>query len=101
MFFLDNTDPFGFQRTLGDIEQSGGLKSTLTVIVSKSGGTKETANGMKFAKAAYERAGLSFEEHAAAVTQPESALDKLAGPEPADDPQTAGPAWLKRFAIWD
>ena len=101
MFFLDNTDPFGFQRTLADIEQSGGLKSTLTVIVSKSGGTKETANGMKFAKAAYEQAGLSFEEHAAAVTQPESALDKLAGPEAVDDPQAAGPAWLKRFAIWD
>ena len=101
MFFLDNTDPFGFQRTLGEIERSGGLNSTLTVIVSKSGRTKETANGMKFAKAAYERAGLSFEEHAAAVTQPASALDKLAGSESAEDPQTAGPAWLKRFAIWE
>ena len=101
MFFLDNTDPFGFQRTLGEIERSGGLSSTLTVIVSKSGGTKETANGMKFAKAAYERAGLSFEEHAAAVTQPASALDKLAGSESVEDSQTAGPAWLKRFAIWD
>ena len=101
MYFFDNTDPFGFQRTLGDIEQAGGLKATLTVIVSKSGGTKETANGMKFAKTAYERAGLSFEAHAAAVTQPGSALDKLAGPESASDPKTAGPAWLKRFAIWD
>ena len=101
MFFFDNTDPFGFQRTLGDIEQAGGLDRTLTVIVSKSGGTKETANGMKFAKAAYEKAGLSFENHAAAVTQPDSALDKLAGPESVDDPKTAGPEWLKRFAIWD
>ena len=101
LFFFDNTDPFGFQRTLGDIEQVGGLDSTLTVIVSKSGGTKETANGMKFAKAAYERAGLSFEGHAAAVTQPGSALDKLAGPEADDDPKTAGSEWLKRFAIWD
>jgi glucose-6-phosphate isomerase len=101
LFFFDNTDPFGFQRTLGDIEQAGGLDSTLTVIVSKSGGTKETANGMKFAKAAYERAELSFEAHAAAVTQPGSALDKLAGPETDDDPKTAGPEWLKRFAIWD
>lgn len=101
MFFFDNTDPFGFQRTLADIEQAGGLDSTLTVIVSKSGGTKETANGMKFAKAAYEKAGLSFETHAAAVTQPGSALDKLAGPESADDSKTAGPEWLKRFAIWD
>lgn len=101
MHFFDNTDPFGFSRTLADIEQAGGLKSTLTVIVSKSGGTKETANGMKFAKAAYESAGLSFEEHAAAVTQPGSHLDKLAGPESAGDPTTGGPAWLKRFAIWD
>jgi glucose-6-phosphate isomerase len=101
MFFFDNTDPFGFQRTLGDIEQAGGLRSTLTVIVSKSGGTKETANGMKFAKAAYEKASLSFEAHAAAVTQPGSALDKLAGPESADDPKSVGPKWLESFAIWD
>ena len=101
LFFFDNTDPFGFQRTLGDIEHAGGLDSTLTVIVSKSGGTKETANGMKFAKAAYKKAGLSFEDHAAAVTQPSSALDKLAGPESDDDSKTAGPEWLKRFAIWD
>ncbi len=101
LFFFDNTDPFGFQRTLGDIEQAGGLDSTLTVIVSKSGGTKETANGMKFAKAAYEKAGLSFETHATAVTQPGSALDQLAGPESDDDSKTADPEWLKRFAIWD
>lgn len=101
MFFFDNTDPFGFTRTLADIEHSGGLQSTLTVIVSKSGGTKETANGMKWAKAAYEKAGLVFEEHAAAVTQPGSALDRLAGPEVSDDPSTSGRPWLKRFAIWD
>jgi glucose-6-phosphate isomerase len=101
MFFFDNTDPFGFQRTLGDIEQAGGLKSTLTVIVSKSGGTKETANGMQFARAAYERVGLSFEAHAAAVTQPGSVLDRMAGPELADDPKSVGPEWLESFAIWD
>ena len=89
MFFFDNTDPFGFKRTLGDIEQVGGLQSTLTVVVSKSGGTKETANGMKAAKAEYERAGLSFDDHAAAVTQQDSALDNLAA------------NWLARFAIWD
>lgn len=89
MFFFDNTDPFGFQRTLGDIQQAGGLSQTLTVVVSKSGGTKETANGMKVAMAAYEAAGLKFSEHAAAVTQAGSALDKFAEP------------WLQRFAIWD
>lgn len=89
MYFFDNTDPFGFQRTLADIEQAGGLQSTLTIVVSKSGGTKETANGMKVAMAAYEQAGLTFSEHAAAVTQPGSALDQLAE------------SWLTRFAIWD
>jgi glucose-6-phosphate isomerase len=101
MFFFDNTDPYGFKRTLGDIEQSGGLATTLTVVVSKSGGTKETANGMKVAKAEYERAGLVFAEHAAAVTQPSSALSKLAGPQSANDPSTAGAEWLAQFAIWD
>lgn len=89
MFFFDNTDPFGFQRTLGDIEAAGGLQKTLTVVVSKSGGTKETANGMKVAIAAYDKAGLSFNQQAAAVTQPGSALDK------------AAESWLQRFAIWD
>lgn len=94
MFFFDNTDPFGFQRTLDDIRHSGGLQSTLTVVVSKSGGTKETANGLKVAALEYERAGLSFARHAAAVTQPGSALDKQA--RPAD-----GEQWLGSFAIWD
>ena len=101
MFYFDNTDPFGFKRTLGDIEQAGGLGATLTVVVSKSGGTKETANGMKIAKVAYEQAGLVFENHAVAVTQPGSALARLAGPESASDPATAGNEWLSRFAIWD
>ena len=78
MFFFDNTDPFGFQRTLGDIQQAGGLSQTLTVVVSKSGGTKETANGMKVAMTAYEAAGLEFNQHAAAVTQSGSALDQFA-----------------------
>lgn len=89
MFFFDNTDPFGFRRTLDDITQAGGLQSTLTVVVSKSGGTKETANGMTAAKAEYETAGLVFADHAAAVTQPGSALHKLASD------------WQARFAIWD
>lgn len=101
MFFFDNTDPFGFRRTLADIENEGGLDKTLAVVVSKSGGTKETANGMNVAMAAYDRAGLSFADHAAAVTQPGSTLDKLAGPETPGDRETAGPEWLKRLAIWD
>src|SRR5690606_24644335 len=48
--FLDNTDPDGFDRTLARLGDA--LESTLTVVISKSGGTKETRNGMLAAQAA-------------------------------------------------
>lgn len=89
MYFFDNTDPFGFQRTLADIAHNGGLQQTLTVVVSKSGGTPETANGMKVAMAEYEKAGLKFADHAAAVTMSGSKLFNFAE------------SWLQRFTIWD
>jgi len=65
-YFFDNTDPDGIQRTLATI--GSGLSQTLTVVISKSGGTPETRNGMLEASAAYERAGLDFSKHAVAVT---------------------------------
>ena len=49
-YFLDNTDPDGIQRVLASIGES--LNQTLCLVVSKSGGTKETRNGMLEAKAA-------------------------------------------------
>ena len=64
--FLDNTDPDGIHRVLAEIGE--GLARTLTVVISKSGGTPETRNGMLEARAAYERAGLDFSKHAVAVT---------------------------------
>ncbi|HKE00300.1 MAG TPA: glucose-6-phosphate isomerase, partial [Planctomycetota bacterium] len=90
-FFFDNTDPDGFDATLARIEASGGLGATLTVVISKSGGTKETRNGMLEAAAAYRRAGLRFEEHAVAVTQEGSELDRVA----------VEGRWLERFPMWD
>jgi glucose-6-phosphate isomerase len=63
----------------------------LTVVISKSGGTKETRNGMLEAAAAYERAGLSPGKHLVAVTGEGSELDKVA---------VAG-RWLARFPMWD
>ena len=60
--FFDNTDPDGMDKVLAAI--GGDLDRTLTVVISKSGGTKETRNGLLEAKAAYERAGLRFEPHA-------------------------------------
>jgi len=87
--FFDNTDPDGIDKVLATI--GGDLCRTLTVVISKSGGTKETRNGMLEAKVAYERAGLRFETHAVAVTGMGSELDKYA--------QKHG--WLRRFPMWD
>jgi len=89
LFFLDNTDPDGILRTLGALE--GSLGRTLTLVISKSGGTQETRNGMLEAMAAYGRVGLEFAEHAVAVTGEGSALDTLAREE----------GWRARFPMWD
>jgi glucose-6-phosphate isomerase len=42
--FLDNTDPDGLDRVLGGLGE--GLGETLAVVISKSGGTAETRNGL-------------------------------------------------------
>src|SRR5581483_3013737 len=42
--FFDNTDPDGMDKVLSEI--GAGLGQTLCVVISKSGGTKETRNGM-------------------------------------------------------
>src|SRR5512140_416441 len=87
--FFDNTDPDGMDRTIAEL--GDGLARTLTVVISKSGGTKETRNGMLEAERAYAARGLSFSKHAVAVTGAGSELDKLA--------QKQG--WLRRFPMWD
>ncbi len=88
-YFLDNTDPDGIERILARI--GDGLKETLTLVISKSGGTKETRNGMLEAQAAYHEAGLHFGRHAVAITGEGSALDEVAENE----------RWLDRFPMWD
>jgi glucose-6-phosphate isomerase len=88
-YFLDNTDPDGIDRVLAEIGVH--LTETLTVVISKSGGTKETRNGMLEAKRAYENAGISFERHAVAVTGRASDLDRIA----IED------GWLARFPMFD
>lgn len=74
--YFDNTDPDGIDRDLAALD--GELNQTLTLVISKSGGTKETRNGMLEARAAYEAAGLDFAAHAIAITGPGSALDTIA-----------------------
>ena len=88
-FFFDNTDPDGMERVLASIETD--LDRTLCIIISKSGGTKETRNGMLIAKAAFVGAGLDFGAHAVAVTTYGSELDKIAKND----------KWLIRFPMWD
>ena len=55
-YFFDNTDPDGMDKVLADIGSE--LGRTLTIVISKSGGTKETRNGMLEAERAYTAAGL-------------------------------------------
>jgi glucose-6-phosphate isomerase len=87
--FFDNTDPDGFDRVLAELD--GHLDETLVVVISKSGGTKETRNGMLEAAAAYEKAGLDFGKHAVAVTGEGSELDKFAVER----------RFIARFPMWD
>ncbi|WP_269525850.1 glucose-6-phosphate isomerase [Coraliomargarita parva] len=89
LFFFDNTDPDGIDRTLCALD--GQLGETLSVVISKSGGTPETRNGMLEAQAAYQAAGLEFAKHAIAVTGAGSKLDGVAEAE----------GWLTRLPMWD
>ncbi|MCP5535921.1 MAG: glucose-6-phosphate isomerase [Akkermansiaceae bacterium] len=79
-FFFDNTDPAGIDTTLSEIISGthGGLGKTLSLVVSKSGGTPETRNGMLEAQSAYESTGLDFGPHAVAITGEGSQLYKFA-----------------------
>ncbi|MBX7136591.1 MAG: glucose-6-phosphate isomerase [Oligoflexia bacterium] len=87
-FFFDNTDPDGMDKTLSAIPD---LAKTLVIIISKSGGTKETRNGQLIAKRAFAKAGLDFSRAFVAVTCEGSELDKCAIAE----------KWLARFPMWD
>ncbi len=89
IYFFDNTDPDGMHNVLAAIGPQ--LGQTICVVVSKSGGTKETRNGMLEARAAYEASGLDFGKHAVAITQKGSELDKYASQH----------GWLAVFPMWD
>ena len=87
--FIDNTDPEGIDRTLAELDEA--LEQTLTVVVSKSGKTQETHNGMLEVAQRYKSAGLNFARHAVAVTGEGSILHQKAMAE----------RWLDTFPIWD
>lgn len=87
--FADNTDPDGIDRLLAALGPR--LKSTLVVVISKSGSTKETRNGMLEIEAAFTRRNLPFARHAVAVTGAGSLLDQHARSQ----------GWLAGFPMWD
>ena len=89
IYFFDNTDPDGFDRVFDKIDKH--LSQTLVVVVSKSGGTKETRNGMLEAEAKFKAKELHFGKHAVAVTGVGSELDKHAEKN----------EWLARFPMYD
>ncbi len=87
--FFDNTDPDGMDYVLAGLR--GRLPRTLVVVISKSGGTAETRNGMLEARTAFTAAGLDPARHFVAVTGEGSQLDRTAARE----------GWLARFPMWD
>ncbi len=87
--FFDNTDPDGMDYVLASL--AGKLPETLVVVISKSGGTVETRNGMLEAAAAFGAAGLDPAKHFVAVTGEGSKLEQTAIKE----------GWLARFPMWD
>lgn len=89
IYFLDNTDPDGFERVFAQIGDR--LRTTLVIVISKSGSTPETRNGMLETQARFQRAGLAFANHAVAITMPGSSLAQLA--------ESNG--WLKIFPMFD
>ena len=89
LHFLDNTDADGIDQVLAVI--GDGLAKTMTIVVSKSGSTRETTNGMLEMQWAYQKANLNFSKHAVAITSAGSKLDQLAKSE----------GWLQIFPMWD
>ena len=87
--FFDNTDPDGIDYVLNGLR--GQLAKTLVVVISKSGGTAETRNGMLEAIAVFKAARLDHPKHFVAVTGVGSKLDAVATSE----------GWLARFPMWD
>ncbi|MBD2178744.1 glucose-6-phosphate isomerase [Pseudanabaena sp. FACHB-1998] len=87
--FIDNSDPDGIDLVLDLLGDR--LKTTLVLVISKSGGTPEAANAMKEVEFAFQQAGLNFAQQAIAITGVGSALEKYA----------IGKNWLDTFPMYD
>ncbi len=77
IYFLDNTDPAGLKDVLSVVD----LNTALVVTISKSGGTKETANNLTAIQSEYRTQDLDFAPHAVAITMVNSKLYRKAQDE--------------------
>lgn len=87
--FIDNTDPAGIDHQIAQLGPE--LASTLVIVISKSGGTPETRNGLLEVQKAFREAGLDFSKQGVAITQENSLLDNTARLE----------GWVARFPMFD
>jgi glucose-6-phosphate isomerase len=89
--FIDNTDPAGIDKILAKIEKR--LHSTLVLVISKSGGTPETRNGMVEVRRFYQKHNVDFPSRAVAITgiNMNSKLEAIAKKE----------NWLAIFPMYD
>ncbi|KAL9685222.1 hypothetical protein QQ045_022670 [Rhodiola kirilowii] len=87
--FIDNTDPAGIDHQIAQLGDE--LASTLVIVISKSGGTPETRNGLLEVQRAFREAGLNFAKQGVAITQENSLLDNTARIE----------GWIARFPMFD
>ena len=87
--FIDNVDPDGLSRTLRSLGDR--IRTSLVVVVSKSGGTPEPHLGMQQARRALEASGGVWSSQAVAITMAGSKLDQTAAAE----------GWLARFDMFD
>lgn len=97
--FSDNTDPDGINRVLNTLKDK--LDQTLCLVISKSGRTPETKNGMIAAKQAYDKAGLAFSKHAVAITELAEKSDLYCVAKGIDQDFEDGNEWLVLFPMWD
>ena len=87
LYFLDNTDSAEFADLLEVMDP----ERTLHLVISKSGGTRETKNNMIAMEDFYASKGIDFSRHAVAVTMKDSQLDQHA----------RSSKWLKVFEMAD
>ncbi len=88
ILFIDNTDPQGMEAVFKKIAPV--LEQTMIIVISKSGGTIETRNGMVEMRAFYDKNNVDFFKNTVCITQIGSKLY-----------QYGEGNWLSVFPMWD